>query len=274
VKRVAELLGEDWVFVSTEEIAALEKEYLQREKLTFSVPGELILTGRGRASLSLSVRNASEEPVEAAFELDGADSDPVKALIGPGKKETVEIGFVPREDRAVLRASFDGKTKEYGLLIRAFDLTELPADLRGRRFEQAAHYGAASLPSINSETYTTGEGVGYKMAVHGESRDGAVIYGPYKPLEPGCYVAVFSLVRLDDKGDGGEVCLADVVPAGSEEKACGVSVDRGMLPVGKQAFVYAPFEWKEAADFEARIHWKKSSDSLRVDGVTLLRAVE
>ncbi|MBR4748613.1 MAG: hypothetical protein IK083_03455, partial [Abditibacteriota bacterium] len=274
VKRVAELLGEDWVFVSAEEIAALEKEYLQREKLALSVPGEVMLTERGRAALSFTVRNASEEPVEAVFELEGAESEPLRAVIGPGAKETLEIGFAPREDRAVLKAYFDGKTKEYSVLVRAFDLTGLPEGFRGRRYEQAAHFEAGSLPSLTSETYTTEEGVGYRMAVHGESRDGAVIYGPYMPLEPGRYVAVFSLMRLDDKGDGGQVCSADVVPAGSHDKAVEISVDRGMLPVGKQAFVYAPFEWKEAAQFEARVHWKTGSDSLRVDGVTLLRAAE
>ncbi|MBP5274995.1 MAG: hypothetical protein ILO36_08705 [Abditibacteriota bacterium] len=268
VERIAELLPEEYVFVSAEEIAALEKEYLQSERLLLSVPGEDICMGGEDAALSFTAKNTAGEALEAAFTLAGADSEPLKVMLEPGKREALEMRFAPMNGLVYLEAAFDGKTKKQGVLLRTYDLKGTGEDIRD--YKLAAHHPADALPSINADVYTDAEGNRYRKAVSGETRDGAVIYGPYEPLEPGRYVAVFNIMRLDEKGDGEDVCEADVVAAGSEADTAGRDISRKELPAGEPVNIYLPFEWT-GGQAEYRIHWKSGSDSIRVDGVSILK---
>ncbi|MBP5273578.1 MAG: hypothetical protein ILO36_01405 [Abditibacteriota bacterium] len=273
VDRIAELLPENYVFVSGEELALLEKEYMREKRLLVSAPPETACIEGFVSRLTLKAQNTGDSPFEAAFDLKGvAGFSPLKKKMEPGKPETVVLDFVPAGGRITLEVSFEGRTVTKEITANLYDGASFPAGQDPAKLELAAHYNATNMPSINAESYTSEDGTRYRAAISGESKSGAIVFGPYKSMEKGRYLAAYNLVRLDEKGKSDPVCTQDIAAEG--QKLCEKQLFRRDLPVGKRVTLYVPFDWDSKNGLETRIFWDTESDSLRVDGVSIFRITD
>ncbi|MBQ9359040.1 MAG: hypothetical protein IJT95_05810, partial [Abditibacteriota bacterium] len=216
VNRIAELLPENYVFVSGEELALLEKEYMRGKMLMVNAPQETACIENAESSIELTLQNTGDRPFEAVIALKGADGfEPVTKTLEPGRTERLKPRFVARGNRITLEITFEGRTLTREIKANLYDPASLPEGLDPAGLELAAHYNAANMPSINAEVYTSEDGTKYRAAISGESRSGAIVFGPYKSLEKGRYVAVYNLVRLDEKGKSSQVCTQDIAAEGA-----------------------------------------------------------
>ena len=270
VKRIAELLPENWECVSAEELALLEKAYMREKMLMVNAPSEVACIEGVPCAMELKLQNTSDSPFEAMIDLKGVTGfEPVRMTLEPGKREVLPVELAPAGSRVTLEVSFEGRALTREIIANLYDPASLPAGLDPARLELVAHYNAADMQSINAEVYTSEEGTRYRAAINGESKDGAIVFGPYKALEKGRYAAVYNLVRLDEKGKSDRVCTQDIAAEGRTltEK----ELFRRDLPLGKRVTLYAPIDWDSKNGLETRIFWDKDNDSLRVDGVSIFR---
>ncbi len=271
VNRITELLPEDYVFVSAEEIAALEKEYLQKQLLTVNVVDETACIEGAVSILKLKAQNTTDKPFDATFALKGAQkAEPVTLTLEPGRITETELPFVA-SGPVTLVTSFEGQTRERNIRVNLYDKASVPAGLDPDNLELVAHYSADMLKTNNAEVYTTPEGIRYRAAINGESEDGAIIFGPYAAFDPGRYVAVYNLMRLDEKGSAEGVCELDIVPAATRDRVFDKKLYRKDMPLGRKLTIYAPIDWNSDKGLETRVFWQADKDSVRVDGVSIFR---
>ncbi len=271
VNRITELLPDDYVFVSAEEIAALEKEYLAGQTLTVNTVDETACIEGAASVLWVKAQNTTDKPFDVTFALKGAEkAEPVTLNLEPGRITNVGLLFVPK-GTMTLETSFKGQKRERSIRVNLYDRSSIPSGLDPEKLELAAHYSADTLKTNNAEVYTSPEGIKYRAAINGESGDGAIIFGPYAAFDPGRYVAVYNLMRLDEKGEAEGVCELDIVPAATRDRVFDKKLYRKDMPLGKKLTVYAPIDWNSEKGLETRVFWQADKDSVRVDGVSIFR---
>lgn len=268
-------LGPDYVAVRPDHLAALWHQEMAREKVAATFPQMLPAFEGQPVTLRGAVRNVSADPQTVHFgEVAGladATIQPPSADLAAAAQVEVTLQGKPTAKRVEFAITGDFPTRRAAVTLRLIHpaelLSPLPADLK---LTAVAYLEAAQLPHRSGKEVADPDAAGGTtwVARAGDAEAGYVIFGPYAPLKPGKYVALFRLKRL---GEGAGVvakldtCVGGGTPATSER-----DVTAEELPVGEYRLVPMVFDHPGGA-YETRVVWSGAAP-LVIDGISLWEA--
>lgn len=265
-------LGDRFVAVRPDHLAALARQYLDRHPVRLRKPVRLMAIEGRPATCRMPLENAAPEAVrfeaKVAAGLSDASITPASGTV-PGYG-SLDLDVAGRPAGDTLRIDLRGG---FGQWSESTPLTTLPAaELVGElpdgpltfidRFAAVtlAHrfgYAADDPGSLDGQAW---------FAKAGETEPGHIVYGPYRPTPAGRYVALFRLRRLSD-GDGPLVTVDASVGGGPQLGSRTVNVDD--LPRDRYRCVPLAFE-HPGGSLETRVFWQGRA-GVAVDGVLLFQ---
>ncbi len=268
---VSRRLGPGYVAVGPEQLAALCRQDMERRQITMQVSAATgALEGRPM-SLPAPIRNVGSTPLrlrlEARTEAGALTVRPAALALKPGQAGEARVTG-PASGRSITVTAvgpFGRRSSVSALcLTRKSELTgdSVPA---AAAFEVS--FEAEVLPNFVGSTVAEASGSGGKVrrAEPGKDKAGHIAYGPYRPTDPGRYVAIFRLRRT---GPGaGAVCRLDAASSGGSKTLRERAVTAADLPVGQWRAVALAFD-HPGGTLETRAVWTGAA-ALEIDRVDL-----
>jgi len=273
ITEVQRRLGPDYVAVRPEHLAALAHQYLDREQVQVRMPAGLVAIADRPLTVEARVQNVSRAPLTVTASAEGlteARVAPDSAAIAPAATAAVTLTGRPagKSVTLVLHGPFGERRREAPLDVLSTDeivgaLPPAEGMSLERRFEAAgmAHRGGemARLPgSLAVDSWTARPGV---------TDEGHIVFGPYAPLAPGKYLALF---RLQRTGEGnGTVVHIDAHVGGANDDLGSKDVLAADLPQGRWRCVPLTFD-HPGGTIETRVYWP-GKIPVAVDSIVLWR---
>ncbi|MCX6359891.1 MAG: GxGYxYP family putative glycoside hydrolase [Armatimonadetes bacterium] len=268
---VSRRLGSGYEAVGPEQLAALCRREMARRQITMQVSAATgALEGRPM-SLPVPLRNVGRTSLrlrlEARTEAGALTVRPATLALKPGQATQV---------RAVGPAS--GKSITFTAIgpfgrrsaVSTLCLTR-KAELKGDKIPATAAFEASfeaeALPSFvgSNVAEATGSGGKVRRAEPGRDKPGHIAYGPYRPTDPGHYVAIFRLRRT---GPGaGAVCNLDAAASAGSKTLRDLAVTAADLPLGQWRAIALVFD-HPGGTLETRAVWTGAA-ALEIDRVDL-----
>lgn len=266
-------LGPRYVAVRPDHLAELAARWLAQQKLLVRAPRRLVALGGRTAACRLELTNATAEPLEcaatAASGLDDAVFTPARAILPPFESADLLLTGRPRGDTVTVLVSGPFGRTERRIDLVVVPATELLEDPPAEPLEFVDRFAAVGLPHRSGASQADPEawdGAAW-AAVAGETAPGHIVFGPYRPTEPGRYVAVFRVKRT---GDGeGTLARLDAHVGGATDDLAGRDLAVGKLPLGAYRCIPLVFDHPGGA-LETRVFWPGHA-SLAVDEILLFR---
>ncbi|MBM3498263.1 MAG: hypothetical protein FJX74_06285, partial [Armatimonadetes bacterium] len=277
LQEVVERLGPEYVVVRPDHLSALWREQMGRQRVLVRLPQ--IAAGIEGTDLALtgSIRNMTDRATEAKLSVTeglgkvSLSRDTVR--LRPAEELPFTVRGEPTGERVVLtaRGDFGARTVEARLtwIPRDEVLGELPsaASLTPAQYLEAetlAHRFGEAQPDAKASHGTEW------VALKGTTEPGHILFGPYAPLEPGRYLALFRARRL---GEGsGVMALLDTCVAGGTPQTGARELRAEELPSHEYRWVAVEFE-HPGGNFETRVQWSGAA-SMAVDAVAVWRLTD
>ena len=256
---VMERLGPQVVAVSPDHLASLAKQALAQQKVLIRcVPGVAAIEG-SPVLFQATAYNAT--PVPLAFKavvtegLGGVTVTPEQGVIPA--LQSVAITLQGKPMGASLRFALSGAWGERSkaVALRTIPKSELAGTLPdGVSLRFMDRFEAAGLSHRSGEAQAdASEPCGRVWAAKaGETDAGHIVFGPYKPVPAGRYLALFRVKRM---GEGsGMLARLDVHAEGAKGDAVARAVSVGEAPLN--AWKDYPLEFTHSGGaLETRIYW-------------------
>ena len=275
-------LGPDYVAVRPDHLAQLWRQDMQQRQVLVRLPSAGAGIEGQPLALKGAVRNMSDQPVRVQLRvpagLDDAALTPTQAQLAPAQEATVTARGLPAGERIVLQATGSFGDRRAEMALRRIPASELAAPLPAvRDLTPAGYLEAEALPHRSGarEADPAASGQAVWVARAGQTADssasraeaGYIVFGPYLPLEPGGYLALFRLKRL---GEGaGLLATLDTCVGGGTPQTGMRGVNAEELPLRQFRWFPIVFEHPGGA-FETRVVWSGSA-ALAVDSIALWR---
>ncbi|MCX7048131.1 MAG: GxGYxYP family putative glycoside hydrolase [Candidatus Sumerlaeota bacterium] len=269
---VMERLGSQYIAVRPDHLAALASQALARSKIVVRcAPSVMAIEGQ-EICFQASAFNATNAPLavsaKVAEGLDGAKVEPARAEIPALQSQTFVFRGKPQGKslKIAFHGVFGEASNDIGLQI--IPSREVAGALPQRgSLRYADRFVAAELSHRSGVAQADGAIAGGKIwvAKTGETEAGHVIFGPYKPLPPGRYLALFRLKRI---GEGvGELARIDVHAADAKTDAAARAITTAETPLN--AWRAFPLEFTHPGGaLETRVYWPGKA-SLAVSEIVL-----
>ena len=277
LKGVLQKLGPDFVPVRPDQLGELYRQYLDKQKVTVIMPGQIAALPGRPITLHYTVQNTRSVPVKvrvAVLGLTHASSSLHTVMLQPGIPVSgVATGLASTK---TLQLDITGSNLQRAVKLPV--VTIAPDSILG---------GISALPTGNlmfiqryiavDMGHRTGAVVQDPDATGGEAwatvplakgaaaSDGFVLYGPYAGLKPGNYVAMF---RIERTGIGtGVLANLDVSTNGGATELVQYALHSSQMPKGK--YMYVPLSFKtDGSAIETRVLWTGGAP-LRIDSVDI-----
>lgn len=271
MKAVLKDLGPDFVAVGPDELAALCRQDMEHRQVQVGkLPNVAYFDGQ-IVRLATSIRNISSRPADVRARVTGglreATADQTRSL-KPGEEFAVTISGIPAEEslRFDVSGSFGTRSDSASLLrVQTEELAGLIPEKS--RLSSVIIYEAEALNHLSGKAQTDADASG--KTVWASSADGKgpsyIVYGPYRSLDKGRYLAIFRLKRT---GEGsGVATILDTSAGGGVKITSSRKVGVDELPVG--AFRAFPLEFDHPGGaVETRVQWMGNAP-VAVDYVAL-----
>lgn len=256
---VMERLGPHYVAVGPDHLASLATQALAQQKVVIRcVPGVAAIEGQP-IHFQVEAYNATRSPLPfqtvATEGLDGVTAAPETGEIPAF--QSVKIAFHGKPAGSSLRFALKGP---WGERAKAVALQTIPAgELAGAlpvggpwRFTERFEAAGLSHRSGSEQLDVAVPGGRVWVAKAGETEAGHIVFGPYKPLPAGRYVALFRIKRLGE-GSGG-LARIDIHSEGAKDDAAALSISIKDAPLN--AWRAYPLEFKHpGGPVETRVFW-------------------
>ena len=283
LQAAARRLGPDYVCVRPDHLAALFREELRRRKVWIRAPEAVACLGGRPVQFSATVQNVLDQPLSCELRtqgLDGARTAPRLARLMPGRAVEVRVAGRPIAASAGLEVQGDFGVRRARVRILRVAKSELLGVLpAGVRFVPIAWDEAENRSHITgTRTVLPGAFGGAAWAAFpGKNRGGKteapppghMVFGPYRPLPPGRYLALFRVRRLASAPAGATAATLDACVAGGKLQTGRRRLRVADLPANQWRWV--PLEFKHPGGaYETRVYWP-GGVALAVDAIALWR---
>ena len=265
-------LGSDYVPVRPDHLAALYRQELARERILVRAPSIVAGIEGQPIAFTAHVQNVTTAPMAVRVRVIGglqpARVLPAGARLSPGQEADVQIAGQPTSRQIALEIEGPFGARRQAMRLQEIPRQEIagpmPPDLSLRFTRQfAAVELAHRFGQAEPDPSAGGRLVWAVLA--GKTESGWIVYGPYLPLPPGRYLALFRLKRT---GDGaGPVATIDACTSGGTRILAHQDLSAGDLPQGAYRAFPLLFD-HPGGEIETRINWTGAA-SLFVDSVTL-----
>ena len=269
---VLQQLGPEYVAVRPDHLAALWREAMGREQILLRMPH--VAAGIEGLDLALqgSVRNMTGNTAEVTLTIAQGLHQTIpsegRCRLEPGQEWSFIIHGQPTGDKVVVetQGGFGTRTAEVQVrrIPRGEVLGDLPPDVR---LVPASYLEAETLAHRFGEAQANPEasdGTEW-VALKGQTEPGHTVFGPYAPLEPGKYLALFRVRRLSE--GTGVLALLDTCVAGGTPQTGKRELRAEELPLNEYRWVPIAFE-HPGANYETRVQWSGAA-SMAVDAIAV-----
>ena len=252
-------LGDDYVAVRPDHLAALYRQAMEREQIVVRPPDRIAVLGDERVSFTVHVRNTSKERqkiavrVEEGLQQAAASFDTIDLF--PPNGVDVLVEGVPSAD--MVKLTFEGEFGRREVRIPAVRVQ--PGQVIGtlpspRQVEPVAFYEAESLSHLSGEEAVDPAASGGKAwsAVPGKAQAGHILFGPYAGMPAGRYLVLFRLKRTGEAQ--GALLRVDTCVGGGTPVTAGRVVQAEELPLGEYRYVALVTNHPGGA-IETRVEW-------------------
>ncbi len=265
-------LGPDYIAVRPDHLAALWREQMKEQR----VVTRLVSAAAGIEGQSLvlkgAARNVSDQPLQLTLSvregLDQATVTPSRADLKPGGEVAFTLAGRPNGDRVLLEMTGGFGTRTAQVTLHRIPAAEIMPPLPPiANLIPAAYLEAEALPHRDGvqDREADASGGAVWLARKGETQPGFIVFGPYAPLDPGHYLAVFRMKRT---GEGtGPLALLDTCVGGGTPQTGQRALTAEELPLGQFRSVPIVFDHPGGA-YETRVQWSGAA-SFAVDSIAL-----
>jgi hypothetical protein len=255
MKSVMDKLGPDYVAVGPDQLTTLYRQDMERRQIQVGKLPDIGWFPGQTVRMATSIQNVSGRPcrvrlaVTPGLSLDPAETD---IALKPGDTRPLALSGVPTADTVTLSMTGSFGAKTCRAAIKKID----PAEYTGK-MPDVKSLTSVALWEAESLNHQLGEakqedGATLWASPANTSAPGHIVYGPYKDLKPGHYLAVFGIERTGP-GAGTAAILDTSARVGAVFMASRkLSVDD--LPVGEFKAVPLEFDHPGGA-LETRVFW-------------------
>jgi len=267
-------LGDEYVAVRPDHLAALYRQAMEREQVVIRSPDRLAVLGEQRISFTVQLRNTSSQRQRFAVRVEEGLQQPTVSVdtfdIAPADDTEVRMDGVPVAD--VVKLAFEGAFGRREVRIPVLRLQQEtvvgtlppPQQLEAVAFYEAERLGHLSGSEV-ADTEATG-GTAWSAEV-GKARAGHIVYGPYEGMPAGQYLVLFRVKRASE-GQGPMIQVDTCVGGGNPITAARV-VRAEELPLNEYKYVALVAQHPGGA-IETRVEWLGTANVL-VDHIGVWR---
>lgn len=272
IQKVIDKLGDDYVVVAPDHLAALCKQDMEERKIITHMPSQVIGLDGERVQVTIPIQNVTSKPLNVKAALNEGLSDyninEEDFTLDPSKESDIIITGMPSSN--ILNVTLSGSFGEKELTA---GIRKINRDSIGESLPEDAMLALLKQFEAEDMPFTTGvkaadneaDGGFVRKATVGKSKPGHLVYGPYINMEPGKYIAVFRIKRLSD--NGGNAIEIDASVGGKSVRPAVKEVDTKSFPIGE--FVSVPLIFDHPGGLlETRVMWK-GNETIAVDSVSL-----
>lgn len=270
LKEVLKRLGPEYVIVSPDQLADLYRQWTTKEQLTTHLPPYTANIEGRRLETVFRIQNVTPKAMDVSIRavkgLSGASVSPSKAKLDPGQELDVRVSGKVAGNRLVMEAKGPFGVKQSTMDIRTVRNDEIIGDIPvGVSPRFVNEFKSNSMAHAVGARVVGPDGSVCWEAVKGKDKPGHLLYGPYAPLNPGRYLAIFRVKRT---GEGtGDVALLDICGRDATKSIVTRMLKADELPIGEFKSVAVTFD-HPGDSYESRILWFGNA-SLAVDCVTV-----
>lgn len=269
-------LGDEYVAVRPDHLAALYRQEMERRQVLVRVPPLVVGIEGQPLVFTASLHNVTSRPMdvraEVAAGLSRSAVRPDRLRLAPGEAATLDIAGTPDGGRIDLEVKGAFGVRRAVVSLNRIAAKEIFAPLSsGASLRFVNQFEAESLPHRSGKEEKDSQssnGVVWS-ARKGEAEPGYIIFGPYSPLKEGHYLALFRLKRTDE-GAGALVTL-DTCVGGGNPITASRTVKAEELPIGQYRAVPLLLRHPGGA-VETRALWTGSA-SVVVDSIAVWEVV-
>ena len=268
LKEVMDRLGPEYVAVRPEQLAALYKEELSRQPLLATIRPELPVLGGRPTSVTLLVSNVAGAPqhidasILAGFK--NGNIQPAQLSLNPGDQSSIEVAGIPDGPALRIELKSTAGTQEVETELREIPANELASPVAGdSELRFAGHFEADAMGHLSGKLVQDADASAHQAwsADSDTAKPGHIVFGPYAPLDPGEYVALFRIKRTG--AGAGILAILDTSADGGTNVTRQKEVTDSDLPVG--AYRSFPLTFHHpGGPLETRVNWTGLAP-LRVD---------
>ncbi|GIV21741.1 MAG: hypothetical protein KatS3mg023_3492 [Armatimonadota bacterium] len=252
-------LGDEYVAVRPDHLAALYLQAMEREQIIVRPPDRVAVLGEQRASFTVHVRNTGKQrqkiavKVEEGLQQAATSFDNIDLLPSSGVDVLVE--GVPSAD--TVQIAFEGAFGRREVRIPVLHIQ--PEQVIGRlplprEAEPVAFYEAETLSHLSGEEVNDLAASGGKAwsALPGKAQAGHILFGPYAGMPAGRYLVLFRLKRTGETQ--GALLKVDTCVGGGTPVTAERVVQAEELPLGEYRYV-ALMTSHPGGAIETRVEW-------------------
>ncbi len=269
-------LGDEYVAVRPDHLAALYRQEMERRQILVRVPSVIAGIEGQPLVFTASLHNVTSRPMDVRTEIAAglrrASVKPDRLRLAPGEAATLDLAGTSDGERVDLDVKGTFGTRRVVIGMHSVPKRELFAPLpSGALLRFVNQFEAESLAhrSGKEEKDAQSSGGSVWSARRGEAEPGYVIFGPYSPLKEGRYLVLFRLKRTDE-GAGALVTL-DTCVGGGNPITSSRTMKAEELPVGQYRVVPLLLSHPGGA-VETRVLWTGSA-SVVVDSIVLWEVI-
>jgi hypothetical protein len=267
-------LGDDYVAVRPDHLAALYRQAMEREQVVIRPPDRLAVLGEQRISFTVQLRNTSSQRQRFAVRVEEGLQQPTVSVdtfdIAPADDTEVRMDGVPVAD--VVKLAFEGAfgRREVRIpVLRVQQETVVGTLPPPQQLEAVAFYEAERLGHLSGSEVADAEASGGTAwsAELGKAQTGHIVYGPYEGMPAGQYLVLFRVKRASE-GQGPMIQVDTCVGGGNPITAARV-VRAEELPLNEYKYVALVAQHPGGA-IETRVEWLGTANVL-VDHIGVWR---
>jgi GxGYxY sequence motif in domain of unknown function N-terminal/GxGYxYP putative glycoside hydrolase C-terminal domain len=264
-------LGPDYVPVRPDHLVKLHRDYLQQEKVIVKVPQITTVLEEQNLTLPITVQNVTAKAVPATVTVEGmATKENIRSLtLQPALETVIKVAGTPSGSSLQGSVSAAGKRVRFAAPVRIIAASEqVGSPDPGAKLAYLETFKAADLSKRSGTEAEDTASISGKVWRSSPGKDpaGYVIYGPYKQLPAGKYVAIFRLKRGMGQGD---ICTIDTCVGGGVTLNAARRIGEQELPDDSYRSFILSFN-HPGGPLETRINWDGKC-SLSVDAIVLFR---
>jgi len=286
LQAAARLLGPDYVCVRPDHLAALFRQELQRRKVWIRASEALACIDGQPVEFAFTVQDVLDRPLSCELRTTGLDDVRMAPRIDrltPGREVVVRVSGRPDAESVGIEVRGDFGVGRADVRLRRVSKSELLDALpAGERFIPVAWEEAENRSHILGARKSLPGAFGGVAWVAFPEKDGGektakpprghMVFGPYRPLPPGRYVALFRVQQLAPAPAGAVVAILDACVAGGKQETGERSIRAGELRVGQWRWAPVTFQ-HPGGRYETRVFWT-GRVPFAVDAVALWRIEE
>lgn len=260
---VMERLGPEYAAVAPDHLAELARQSLARQQVRLLCPPEVVAIAGHPVRFPVQALNATDTGLTFHARITGgltaSGAAPSQGSLPPHEARKILLHGEPAGSE--LRLALSGPWGEH---VRALELQIIPAsELAGPLPARASlrfadRFPAWGLSHRSGEALADPSAPGGRVwsAVAARTAPGHIVFGPYKPVPKGRYLALFRLKRTGEPASGtdGDWARIDVHAPGSSRDSANRALAIADCPL--QAWRAFPLEFNHSGGpLETRIFW-------------------